>query len=334
MRIAIDAMGGDHAPVAPLEAARRALDRFPEARFTLVGPITAIQERLGPDAGRFQLVDAPEVIGADESPAQAFRRKPRASIPVGAGLVRDGEADAFVSAGNTGALMVAGSLVLGMIDGVRRPALATMLPTWDGRGFLMLDLGAQVDCSAEHLLQFAVMGAVYMERVESRPRPRIGLLNIGSESGKGNRAVREAFDLLAAADLNFVGNVEARDVFDGPADVVVCDGFVGNAVLKAIEGTALGIFRQLRQEARSSPLTALGVLLARGGFLRLRQRLDYGEYGGAPLLGLNGVVVKCHGSSDARAIVNGIGAAVRALEQDMVSRIADHVAATGKVLKG
>ena len=334
MRIAVDVMGGDLAPAAPLEAVQAAAVRFPQVRFALLGPAAEIRARLGAAASRFDLVDAPEVIAADEPPAQAVRRKTRASIPIGVELLRRGEADALVSAGNTGALMAAGALTLGMIAGVRRPALATQLPTWDGRGFLMLDLGAQVDCTAEHLLHFALMGAVFMERVAGRPRPRVALLNVGTERGKGSRTVREAYDLLAAAGVNFTGNVEARDLFDGPADVVVCDGFVGNAVLKTIEGTALGIFRLLRQEVRASRLAALGAWLARGGLRRVRQRLDYGEYGGAPLLGLNGVVIKCHGSSDARALANGIGAAVRALEQEMVGRIADHVAAAGKVLKG
>ncbi|HEX6988412.1 MAG TPA: phosphate acyltransferase PlsX [Bacillota bacterium] len=333
MRIALDVMGGDLAPAAPLEAARSAAARFPQARFLLVGPEAEIRAGLGGDAERFDVIDAPEVIRVDEPPAQAVRRKPGASIPVGVDLVRQGQADALVSAGNTGALMVAATLELGTIPGVRRPALATMLPTWDGRGLLMLDLGAQVDCAAEHLVQFAVMGAVFMERVRGLTGPRVALLSIGAEAAKGSRAVREAHELLAASDLNFVGNVEARDLFAGPADVVVCDGFVGNAVLKAIEGTALGIFRLLRQEIQASRLTALGALLARSGLRRVRRRLDYAEYGGAPLLGVNGVVVKCHGSSDARAVANGIGAAVRAVEQGMIARIADHMDKSGKVLK-
>jgi len=333
VRIAIDVMGGDLAPAAPLEAARMAAERFPEVRLILVGPAAEIRSRLGGDAGRFDVADAPDVIAAGEEPAQAVRRKPRASIPVGADLVRRGEADAFVSAGNTGALMAAAYLALGTVGAVRRPALATVLPTWDGKGFLMLDLGAQVDCTAQHLVQFAVMGAVFMEQVASRPRPRVALLNIGSESGKGSRAVREAYELLERAGLNFVGNVEARDLFDGPADVVVCDGFVGNAVLKAVEGTALGIFRLLREEVRSSRRAALGMALARSSLQRIRRRLDYAEYGGAPLLGLSRVVIKCHGSSDARAVANGIGVAVRTVQQRMVDRIADHLTAAGEVLK-
>lgn len=325
-------MGGDQAPAAPLAAARAAAASLPGVRLVLVGPEAAIRDALGPDAAGCEIVDAPEVIGADEPPAQAVRRKRRASIPMGIELVREGRVDAFVSAGNTGALMVAGTLAVGTIAGVRRPALATMLPTWDGAGFLMLDLGAQVDCTGEHLTQFAIMGAVYVERVVGRPRPRVALLSIGTEPAKGNRAVREAHDALAASSLRFIGNVEARDLFDGVADVVVCDGFVGNAVLKAVEGTALGLFRLIRAEARSSPLTAVGAWLAKPGLRRVRRRLDYAEYGGAPLLGLRGVVVKCHGSSNARAIGNGIAAAVRALKEDMIRRIAEHVAAAGEAV--
>lgn len=336
MKIAVDMTGGDHSPSAPIQAVVQAARELPEVEFLIVGPEPAMTNLLEQHGGRglgIHVIDAPDVIGPDESPAQAVRRKPHSSINVGINLVRAGTADAFLSAGNTGALMVAGTLQLGMLPGVRRPALAAMLPTRDGRGFLLLDLGAQVDCNAEHLVQFAVMGSVYLERVLGVESPRVALLSLGTEPAKGNRAVREAHEALLNSALQFVGNVEARDLFDRVADVVVCDGFVGNAVLKTIEGTAFGLFRLLRAEVNRNFLSSVGAWLARDALLRVRARLDYTEYGGAPLLGLAGVVVKSHGSSNVRALRNGITVAVQAVKEQVISRTAEGIAAAGRTLQ-
>lgn len=321
MRIAVDAAGGDHAPRAPVEAALAAAARG-DCQVVLVGPAAAVRPLLPSEVRGVELVDAPEVIAADEQPARAIRRKRRSSVVVAVELLRRGEVDGFVSAGDTGALVVAGKWVLDTLPGVRRPALATLLPTLDGRGLLFLDVGAQVDCDPEDLYQFAVMGAVFAEQVLGRRPPRVGLLNIGSEARKGSRLAREAFKRLRHADLAFAGNVEARDLLLGQADVVVADGFVGNLVLKAVEGTAMTLFRLLRQELGGDPRGRLGGLLARPALRRVRERFDYREYGGAPLLGLGGVVVKCHGSSDARAIAAGIRVAVEMVRGRVLPRIA------------
>lgn len=305
MRIAVDAAGGDHAPGAPVQAALAVAERG-ECEVVVVGPAERIEPMLGRRAGSIEVVDAPEVISAEESPALAVRRKPRSSIAVGIRLVREGRVDGFVSAGDTGALMVAGKWILDTIPGIERPALAAVLPTRDGRGLVLLDVGAQVDCSAAELLSFAVMGAVFAEHVLGRTPPRVGLLNIGTEARKGNRVTREAYDLFSRGPFDFAGNVEPRDLLEGGVDVVVADGFAGNLVLKTIEGTALSLFRLMRSELRASLRSSLGALIARPALERVRARLDYREHGGAPLLGLGGVVIKCHGSSNAVAIANGI----------------------------
>lgn len=321
MRIAVDAAGGDHAPRAPVEAALRAAAGG-ECQVVLVGPEAAVRPLLPAGSRGVELVDAPEVIAPEEQPALAVRRKRRSSVVVGMELLRAGRVDAFVSAGDTGALVVAGKWLLDTLPGVRRPALATVLPTLDGRGLLLLDVGAQVDCQPEDLYRFAVMGAVFAERVLGRRPPRVGLLNVGSEARKGSHLAREAHALLAAGPLTFVGNVEARDLFAAPADVVVADGFVGNLVLKTIEGTAMALMRVLREELGRDARGRLGGLLARPAFRRVRARFDYGEYGGAPLLGLAGAVVKCHGSSDARAIASGIRVAAEMVRGQVLARIA------------
>lgn len=335
IRIAVDAMGGDFAPEAPVAAVVAASRdaAFADVDLMLMGPqaqLSALLQHHG--AGeRITILDTPEVIDGDEPGAQAIRRKKRSALVKGPALVAAGEADAFLSAGNTGALMVSSKLQLGMIEGVQRPALAALLPTWDGRNFLMLDLGAQPECDAENLVQFALMGAVHAERVLGRPQPRIGLLNIGAEASKGTRAVREAYELLQQTPLNFAGNVEGRDLLNGDVDVLVADGFAGNIALKTVEGTALGMFRLFKEAARSSPLAAVGAMLARGAFLQIRKQMDYSEYGGAPLLGLQGVVIKCHGSSNQYAIQNGLRVAVDAVRERIVDQIAADVAALGRM---
>jgi glycerol-3-phosphate acyltransferase PlsX len=322
--VAVDAMGGDNAPQAVVAAARAFAREERDARVLLVGQ----PERLG-DAG-VEVVPASEVIAADEAPAAAIRRKRDSSVAVGLGLVRSGDAQAFVSAGNTGALMAGSLLVLGRIPGVDRPAMSSVLPTIDGRGFLLLDLGAQMDATPRNLYEYAVMGSLYAELVRGIARPRVGLLNVGTEEGKGNEVSRQAYALLAQSGLNFVGNVESRDVFASVADVVVSDGFVGNVLLKAIEGYGVGVVRVLGHELRHSGFqTLLGAFLARHTLWRLKRRLDWTEYNGAPFLGVGGSCIKCHGSSDARAMLNGIRLAATFARQDVVGRIGAALAGKG-----
>ena len=329
MRVALDAMGGDHAPreiVAGAADAARELD----VEVILAGPADRLKEELRhvpaphrPEALR--IVDAPEVIGMAEAPAMALRRKRRSSIAVALDLVRRGEADAMVSAGNTGAVMAAALLTLRPIEGIDRPAIAAVLPTQRGRA-IMLDAGANVDCRPKHLLQFGVMGSVYAARVLGIDSPRVGLLSNGEEDTKGNELVIRAAELLRRSGLRFIGNVEGRGVFAGAADVVVCDGFVGNVVLKFGEGLALGIFSLLREELSRGLLVRLGVALARPRLKALALRLDHTEYGGAPLLGVDGICIVSHGSSKARAVRNAIGLAAESVRARMVDAIRADVA--------
>jgi len=329
MRVALDAMGGDHAPreiVAGAADAARELD----VEVILAGPADRLKEELRhvpaparPEALR--IVDAPEVIGMAEAPAMALRRKRRSSIAVALDLVRRGEADAMVSAGNTGAVMAAALLTLRPIEGIDRPAIAAVLPTQRGRA-IMLDAGANVDCRPKHLLQFGVMGSVYATRVLGIESPRVGLLSNGEEDTKGNELVVRAAELLRRSGLRFIGNVEGRGVFAGAADVVVCDGFVGNVVLKFGEGLALGIFSLLREELSRGLLVRLGVALARPRLKALALRLDHTEYGGAPLLGVDGICIVSHGSSKARAVRNAIGLAAESVRARMVDAIRADVA--------
>jgi glycerol-3-phosphate acyltransferase PlsX len=321
MRVALDAMGGDHAPREIVAGAAEAV-RDLGIEVVLVGPEAQLREetRLVSSARELRIVDAPEVIGMAEAPAMALRRKRRSSIGVALDLVRRGEADAMVSAGNTGAVMAAALLTLRPIEGIDRPAIAAVLPTQRGRA-LMLDAGANVDCRPKHLLQFAVMGSVYAQRVMGVPSPRVGLLSNGEEDTKGNEVVIRAAELLRRSGLQFIGNVEGRGVFAGEADVVVCDGFVGNAVLKFGEGLALGIFSLLREELSRGLFVRLGVALARPRLRALAKRLDHTEYGGAPLLGVDGICIVSHGSSRARAIRNAIALAAESVRSQMVEAI-------------
>jgi phosphate acyltransferase len=325
MRVALDAMGGDHAPREIVAGAAEAV-RDLGVEVVLVGPSERLREevlRTG-DTG-LRIVDAPEVIGMAEAPAMALRRKRRSSIAVALDLVRRGEADAMVSAGNTGAVMAAAMLTLRPIEGIDRPAIAAVLPTQRGRA-LMLDAGANVDCRPKHLLQFGVMGSVYAARVLGIDTPRVGLLSNGEEDTKGNELVIRAAELLRRSGLRFIGNVEGRGVFAGDADVVVCDGFVGNVVLKFGEGLALGIFSLLREELSRGVLVRLGVALARPRLRALALRLDHTEYGGAPLLGVDGICIVSHGSSKARAVRNAIGLAAESVRARMVEAIRADVA--------
>ncbi|HEY8475263.1 MAG TPA: phosphate acyltransferase PlsX [Chloroflexota bacterium] len=322
MRIALDAMGGDHAPRVPVEGAVQAVATL-GVEVLLVGQPDALERelaRFAPVPPGVQVVPAPDAIGMDEHPVAAVRQKPGSSLVVGLKLVRDGEAAAFVSAGNTGAVMAGALFILGRLPDVDRPPLATVFPTLHGH-CLLLDVGANADCRPEHLVQFALMGSVYQERVLGRPEPRVALLSIGEEETKGNLLTVEAHRLLRASALRFVGNVEGKDVPHGVADVIVCDGFVGNVVIKLAEGLGGAIFQVVREEVSRDALGRLAGLLLRPAFRRVRRRFDYAEYGGAPLLGVRGVVIVAHGRSNATAIRNAIRVAQRAVDEGLVQRI-------------
>ena len=334
MRIAVDAMGGDH---APREIVRGAIDYALTStdEISLVGDVPRIEREVaayGKGAPpNIRLVDAPEVIEMGEHPATALRAKRRSSIVVATDLVRDGDADAVVSAGSTGATMAAAVFRLGRIDGIDRPALPAHMATATGP-VLLLDVGANVDSDPENLVQFAAMGAIFAEHVLHVRNPRIGLLNIGEEVEKGDELAREAHAKLAALDLHFVGNVEAHDMIAHRADVVVCDGFVGNVVIKFFEGITSFIFRALREDLQHGPLAPLALLALKPGFERMRARFDYEGYGGAPLLGVKGVSIVTHGRAKARMIENAIRVASESAEARVPDLIAqwtrDHPALT------
>jgi len=305
MKLAIDAMGGDNAPKEIVLGAMKAVQAFSDIHITLVGDENQIKETLTSHE-RISVLHTSEVILGTDEPVRAVRRKKSASMVLAAQQVADGAADACISAGNTGALMAAGLFVVGRIKGIDRPALAPTLPTIGGEGFLLLDVGANADAKPEHLLQNAIMGSIYSQKVRGIEKPRVGLLNIGTEEKKGNELTKHAFDLLKNADINFIGNVEARDLLDGVADVVVTDGFTGNMVLKTIEGTALSMFKMLKTALMSSFTSKLAAAVLKPNLKTLKNTLDYSEYGGAALFGIKAPVIKAHGSSDAQAIYSAI----------------------------
>ena len=307
MKIALDAVGGDHGPAPCVEGALQAVNAF-DVEVILVGDETALKqecERQSAHDPRLTVRHASQVVEMHESPAAVARKKRDSSIWVATELVKNGQADAVVSPGNTGASMVAAFFVLGLIKGVERPAIATSLPTLSGEA-IMLDVGANVDCSAQHLEQFAVMGNEYGKHLLGKPTPRVGLLSIGEEDSKGNEVTKEAFKLLKGSSMNFVGNVEGRDVYSGIADIVVCDGFIGNVALKISEGVAEMIKRLLLKEISGHFLGRLAYPLIAGPLTNLKRKIDYAEFGGAPLLGVNGITMICHGRSSAKAIKNAI----------------------------
>ncbi|MBS1252568.1 MAG: Phosphate acyltransferase [Anaerolineales bacterium] len=323
MKIVLDAMGGDHAPEVTVEGGVR-VARSLGATVILVGREDAVQAALAKhDTAELDLpvVHAAEVVEMDEHhPARAVRSKKDSSMVVGLRLVHAGEADAFVSVGNTGGVLAGALFNLGRIKGVKRPALSTIFPTRKGH-CLILDIGANADVKPAYLHQFAVMGAGYAEQVLGFENPRVGLVSNGEEPGKGSRLVQEAFELLAHSDLNFIGNVEGKDIPRGLADVIVTDGFTGNVIIKLSEGVAGMLMDVLEEEIRQRPLAMAGAALAKGAFGAVKGRLDYRKYGGAPLLGVDGVVIIGHGRSDATAVAKAIQVAHRAVKQNIVEVI-------------
>ncbi|MFF2155651.1 phosphate acyltransferase PlsX [Paenibacillus chitinolyticus] len=325
MRIAIDAMGGDHAPAVVVEGALAAAKEWADVELLLVGDSAKIEALLTERPSNLRVIHASEIIEAEDEPVRAVRRKKDASMVVAGRLVKEGEADAMISAGNTGALMTTGLLVVGRVPGIERPALAPMIPTLDGRGVLALDLGANMDSSPENLLQYAIMGSIYRSKVHGMDRPRVGLLNIGTEAKKGNELTKAAYPLLEQAPVHFVGNVESRDILHAECDVIVCDGFAGNIMLKTLEGAALAIFSALKTELTRTTLTKLAAAVLKPGLSAFKGMFDYTEHGAAPLLGLTGLVLKSHGSSDAKAIKNAVRQARTALQNDLVGAIATEI---------
>lgn len=321
MRVAVDAMGGDHGPAVVVEGAVQAA-REHGIEVVLVGQETVLSglvNQYRADSLPISIRHASQVVEMDESPADSLRRKKDSTIKVAFELVASGQADAVVSAGNSGATLATAMVTLGRINGVR-PAIATLIPTLKEPA-IMIDVGANVDCKPIHLLQFGLMGSVFAQVRLHKESPRVGLLSIGEEDSKGNQQVKKAYDLLSASHLNFVGNVEGRDVFKGDVDVIVCDGFVGNICLKLSEGLAESLISMMKREMEISLAAKTGYLLARTALHRFKKRVDYAEYGGAPLLGVNGVVIICHGRSGAKAMKNAVCVAADMAQADIITKL-------------
>ena len=324
IRIAVDAMGGDNAPGCNVYGALEALKEKKDIELILVGREDELKTILSGqdyDQGRLRIVHADEVIGTDEEPAVAIKKKKNSSLIVGMKMLREGEADAFVSAGSTGALLIGGQVVAGRIKGVKRAPLAVIIPTAEGKA-LLIDGGANVDCRPENLLQFAIMGSLYAEHALKIKNPRVGLVNIGTEEEKGNALVRETYPLLKnCAQINFVGNVEAREVISRGADVFVCEAFAGNIVLKTMEGVSRALFKKVKEAVMTDLRSRIGGKLLQPYLSAMKKEFDASEYGGAPMLGLNGLVVKAHGNSEAHQISTAILQCVDFYENNLKDKI-------------
>lgn len=322
MKIALDAMGGDRSPSVEVEGAILAAKEY-DAEIVLVGDEKLLRheiEKNGAAGLPLSIYQASQRVEMHESPSSVLRKKKDSSIVVATTLVREGKASAVVSAGHTGATMAAALFILGTIKGVERPAIATILPTLQGVA-IMLDVGANVDCKPRHLFQFAIMGHAYALKVLQKENPRIGLLSIGEEDTKGNVLTKETFKHLKDSPLNFIGNIEGRDVYAGNADVIVCDGFIGNVALKISEGVAETIGKLLAREIGRSYLGKIGYLLLKPAFRSFKKKVDYAEYGGAPLLGVNGICIICHGRSSPRAIKNALAMAVELTKVQTINMV-------------
>lgn len=313
MKIAVDAFGGDNAPRAVIEGCVAALNTYKDITIALCGDEESIKKELSSltyDSSRVEIHHAPEVIGCDEQPTFAIRRKKNSSLVRAMELARDKEAECVVSAGSTGAVLAGATFIVRRIDGVKRPALGVVFPAEKGC-VMVMDCGANVDCKPSYLMQFAVMASAYMKDVMVADNPRIGLLNNGAEAEKGNELTKAAYKLLETAPINFAGNCEARDILTGEFDAVICDGFAGNVVLKHTEGMASTLISMLKAELMADTRSKIGALLSKPAFRRFKKVMDYTEYGGAPLLGIDGGVIKAHGSSNAKAFTAAIGQARR-----------------------
>lgn len=336
MRIAVDAMGGDYAPEEIVKGAVEAVLSY-GIEVILVGQEKLVREELKKysySTDLISVVHASESIGMDEHPAKAVRRKKDASLVVAARLVKCGQAAAFVSAGNTGAQMAASLFELGRIPGIERPGIATVLPTPDRLPKVLIDSGANADAKARHLVQFAYLGSAFSESVLKIENPRIALLNVGTEPSKGNEMVIKVHQVLKEAeDINFVGNIEGRELMTADADVIVCDGFVGNITLKAIEGIAATLMTMMKEQLTRNPLRVIGGLLVKPGIKEMIKKMDYSEYGGAPLLGVEGISIICHGTSRSRAIKNAIHYAYQAAQSNLIDLMRKDFSASMKALE-
>ncbi len=328
IKVAVDAMGGDYAPAEMVAGAVQAVNANREISVLLVGQEPAVAEELKKHnfpAEQIQIVPATEIIETEEPPVNAIRKKKDSSIVVGMNLVKKKEADAFVSAGSSGAILVGGQVIVGRIKGVERPPLAPLIPTEKGAS-LLIDCGANVDARASHLVQFARMGSIYMEHVVGVPNPRVAIVNIGAEEEKGNALVKETFPLLKeCTDINFIGSIEARDIPSGAADVIVCEAFVGNVILKLYEGLSSTLIHVIKQGLMSTVRSKIGAALALPALKNTLKAFDATEYGGAPLLGLNGLVVKTHGSAKAKEVTNSILQCVTFKEQAINDKIKENI---------
>lgn len=328
VRVAIDAMGGDNAPGQIVKGAVEAINEREDIQVILVGKEEAINAELSHytyDRERLSIANASEIITNDEAPVMAIRRKKESSIVVALNLVKNGEADAFVSAGSTGAVLVGGQLIIGRIKGVERPPLAPLIPTTKGVS-LLVDCGANVDARSSHLVQFAQMGSVYMEHVVGIKNPRVAIVNIGAEEEKGNLLVKETFPLLKNCnDINFIGSIEARDIPLGGADVIICEAFVGNVILKLYEGLGSALIGKIKSGLMSTTRSKIGALLCKPALKQTLKTFDASQYGGAPLLGLNGLVVKTHGSSKSIEVKNSIIQCVTFMEQEINEKISTYI---------
>ena len=326
MKIIIDAMGGDHAPQSPVEAAVKAVSEL-GVEIILVGKTDVVEKELSQydyDKDKISIVHAEELITNHEEPAKAVRSKKNASVVVAANMLKNGEGDAMLSMGNTGALLASGLLIVGRIKGVLRPALATLLPSAKGPKML-IDAGANTNCKPENLVQFGIMGSIYMKNVLGIESPTVGLMSNGEEEGKGDELTKETFPLLKNAPLNFIGNIEGRDVMEGNADVITCDGFVGNVILKTVEGMGHVVSQKVKGIFTKGLFTKLGALFVMKGLNEFKQAMDYREYGGAPLLGTKRPVIKGHGSSDAKAVFSAIYQAKKFVETSVIEDIVNNI---------
>ncbi|WP_420264086.1 phosphate acyltransferase PlsX [Candidatus Magnetominusculus dajiuhuensis] len=336
MKIALDAMGGDNAPGVTVEGALQAVGEYDDISVELIGNSDVLWKRLKAeknyDNKRITVKHASEVVGMDEATSQALRKKKDSSIRVAVDMVKKGEAEAVVSAGHSGVAMATALTILKKAQGVDRPAIAVLMPMVKGR-FLLIDAGANVDCKPDNLLQFALMGSAYYKAVYGVNEPKVGLMSIGEEDTKGNELTKEVFKLLKTANINFIGNIEGKDVFTGLADVVVCDGFIGNTILKVSEGLADALMKMLKAEISGSFSSKLGYLLMKPAIRGFRRRTDYDESGGAPLLGINGTCIICHGRSTSKAIKNALKVANQLAKVNINKIISEEIAMSHKQMK-
>lgn len=326
MKIIVDAMGGDNAPRVPVKAAVKAVKEL-GVEIALVGKTEIVEAELAKynyDKNKISVVNADDVITNHEEPAKAVRSKKNASVVVAANMLKKGEGDAMLSMGNTGALLASGLLIVGRIKGVLRPALATLLPTAKGPKML-IDAGANTNCKPENLVQFGIMGSIYMKNVLGIEKPSVGLISNGEEEGKGDDLTKETYPLLKSAPINFIGNIEGRDVMEGTADVITCDGFVGNVILKTVEGMGHVVSDKVKGIFKKNLFTKLGALFVIGGLKEFKQAMDYREYGGAPLLGTKRPVIKGHGSSDTKAVFHAIEQAKKFVETNVMEEIVNNI---------